>query len=71
MKNPNDPFDQPNTICRMVNSKVLLCNTGKYIQYPIVSHNGKRIRKRVCACVYIYVCVCVNVNIYIYIHIYN
>ena len=24
-----------------INDKVLLCNTGNYIQYPAINHNGK------------------------------
>ena len=34
-----------------INNKVLLCNTGKYIQYPITKHNGKeknRISLKLC-----------------------
>ena len=40
-----------------INNKVLLYSTGNYIQYPVISHNGKEYEK-----VYTY--------IYIYIHIY-
>ena len=26
---------------RLINDKVLLYSTGKYIQYPVINHNGK------------------------------
>ena len=29
-----------------INSKVLLYSTGNYIQYPVISHNGKEYLKR-------------------------
>ena len=35
-----------------VDNNVVLCTTGNYIQYPIISHNGKEYEKE---CVYIYV----------------
>ena len=28
-----------------INNKVLLCNTGNYIQYPVISHSGKEYEK--------------------------
>ena len=37
-----------------INSKVLLYNTGNHIQYPVITHNGKKYKKE-CICVYIYV----------------
>ena len=45
-----------------INNKVLLYSTGKYIQYPVINHNGKEYEKE-CVCMYIY--------IYIYIYIYK
>ena len=33
------------------NNKVLLYSTGKYIQYPVINHNGKA-----CMCIYTYIC---------------
>ena len=39
-----------------INSKVLLYSTGKYIQYPVINHNGKEYEK---------------LYIYIYIYIYE
>ena len=36
-------------------NKALLCSTGNYIQYPVIKHNGKNMKKNVCICV----CVCV------------
>ena len=41
-----------------INNKVLLYSTGKYIQYPMINHNGKEYKKE---CIYIY--------IYIYMYI--
>ena len=33
-----------------INNKVLLYSTGKYIQYPVINHNGKEYKKE---CIYI------------------
>ena len=33
-----------------INNKVLLYSTGKYIQYPVINHNGKEYEKE-----YIYI----------------
>ena len=30
-----------------INNKALLCNTGNYIQYPVINHNGKECEKNV------------------------
>ena len=35
-----------------INNKVLLYNTGNYIQYPVINHNGKEYEKE---CIYIYI----------------
>ena len=35
-----------------INNKVLLYNTGNYVQYPVINHNGKEYEKE---CIYIYV----------------
>ena len=32
-------------------SKVLLYSTGKYIQYPVINHNRKNMKKNICVCV--------------------
>ena len=32
-----------------INSKVLLCSTGNYIQYPVINHDGKEHEKE---CIY-------------------
>ena len=34
-----------------INNKVLLYNTGNYIQYPEINHNGKEYEKE---CIYVY-----------------
>ena len=34
-----------------INNKVLLYSTGNYIQYPVINHNGKNMKKNL----YIYV----------------
>ena len=36
----------------MMNNKFLLYSTGNYIQYPVISHNGKEYEKNV----YMYNC---------------
>ena len=28
-----------------INNKGLVCSTGKYIQYPLINHNGKEYEK--------------------------
>ena len=30
-----------------INSKVPLCSTGNYIQYPVINHNGKNMKKNI------------------------
>ena len=46
----------------------LLYSTGSYIQYLVITYNGKESENEyVCVCV----CVCVCVYIYIYIYIYK
>ena len=47
------------------NRKDLLCSTGNYIQYPVITYNGKRTCKRSDMCMHIYIHI-----FYIYIHIY-
>ena len=37
-----------------INNKALLYSTGNYIQYPVISHNRKNIKKNVYAYMYIY-----------------
>ena len=37
-----------------ISSKVLLFNTGSYIQYFVINHNGKEYEKQ-CVCVYIHI----------------
>ena len=34
-----------------INDQVLLQSTGNYIQYPVISHNGKECEKE-CVCIY-------------------
>ena len=34
-----------------INNKVLLYNTGNYIQYPGINHNGKEYKRE---CIYVY-----------------
>ena len=34
-----------------INNKVLMYSTGKCIQYPVISHNGKEYKKRMSVCV--------------------
>ena len=37
-----------------INNKVLIYSTGNYIQYPMINHNGKELKKK---------------NVYVYIYI--
>ena len=50
-----------------INNKVLLYSTGKYIQYPVINHNGKEYMC-VCVCIYIYIYIyiCIYVRVYVY-----
>ena len=41
-----------------INNKVLLYSTENYIQYPIVNHKGKELKKE-CVCV----CVCITESV--------
>ena len=36
-----------------INNKVLIYSTGNYIQYPMINHNGKELKKKECVCLYI------------------
>ena len=43
-------------ICKLVyiewiGNKPLLYNTGKYIQHPVINHNGKNMQKNVYTCI--------------------
>ena len=45
------------SICKLlhiecINNKVLLYNTGNYIQYPVIYHNGKEYIKQ-----HVYICI--------------
>ena len=44
------------SICKLLHiewiNKILLYNTGNYIQYPVVNHDGKEYEKE---CIYMYV----------------
>ena len=39
-----------------INNQVLLYSTGNYIQYPVINHNGKNMKKSS-----IYAVICVNI----------
>ena len=34
-----------------IDNKVLLYSTGNYIQYPVICHNGKNMKKKVHICI--------------------
>ena len=38
-------------------------STGNYIQYPVINHNGKEYKKRMCVCMYIYICVYTHIYV--------
>ena len=38
-----------------ISKKVLLCNTGNYIQYPVINHNGKERKGIYNTFIYIYI----------------
>ena len=42
------------TVMYRMDNKVLLYSTRKYIQYPVINHNGKEYKKE-CICVYIFI----------------
>ena len=35
-----------------INNKVLVCNTRNYIQYPVISHNRKDMKKNIYICMH-------------------
>ena len=45
-----------------MNSKVLY-STGNYIQYPVIKHNGKNMKKNICICVTESLCCTAEINI--------
>ena len=36
-----------------INNKVLLYGTGNYIQYPVINHNGKNMKKNIYTHIYV------------------
>ena len=50
-----------NAFQKLCDNKDLLCSTVNYIQYLVISYNGKESEK---------VCVCVYIHTYIYTHTY-
>ena len=41
-----------------INNNVLLYRTENYMQYPMISHNGKEyLNKNVYICIYVYICI--------------
>ena len=40
-----------------INDKVLLYSTGKYIQYPVINHNGKEYEKVYIHMPNVYICI--------------
>ena len=46
-----------------INIRVLLFSTGNYIQYPVINHKEKNMKK------YMYVYVCMHI-LYVYVYIY-
>lgn len=50
-------------ICiKEINNKVLLYNKWKYIEYPVINHNGNKCEKKR------NICVCIYSDIYIYLN---
>ena len=48
---------------RMDKKQGFFYSTGKYIQYPVINHNGNECLKSIHMCVYMCVCVCVYVSV--------
>ena len=47
------------TICKIDKQQdITEYSTGNYIQYPVINHNVKNMKKDMCVCVYMCVCVC-------------
>ena len=38
-----------------INSQVLLFSTGKYVQHPVINHNGKEYEKQIYIYIYVYI----------------
>ena len=34
-----------------INNKVILYSAGSCIQYPVIRHNGKDVKKNICVCI--------------------
>ena len=45
-----------------INNKVLLYSTGNYIQYPVINHKGKEIKKNVYMCITESLCCRAEIN---------
>ena len=45
-----------------INNKVLLYSTGNYIQYPVINHNGKNMKKNVYICITESICCTAEIN---------
>ena len=46
-----------------INNKVLLYSTGNYIQFLVISNNGKEYKKRMCIYVYELLCSTAEINV--------
>ena len=46
-----------------INSKVLLCSTGNYVQYPVINHNVKNMKKNVYRCITESICCTVKFSV--------
>ena len=44
-------MDRELGLAEWVNSKARRYSTGKYIQYPVINHNGKEYKKEVYTCI--------------------
>ena len=58
---------------KQINSEDLLYSTGNYIQYLVITYNGKEPEKNiyVCVCVYIYMCIYIYICVCVCVCIYN
>ena len=43
-------------------NEVLLYSTGNYIQYPVINHNGKNMKKNVYTCLTETLCCTIEIN---------
>ena len=45
-----------------INNKVLLYSTGNYVQYPVINHRERNMKRNVCMCITESLCCTAEIN---------